>query len=216
MDLEELAQRLGSLEEGYNAQQETAARGQFMDKYGSKFSGDEGIAIPILAELNRRGIDTSAADEAVQEILDGIRAEATALLDKIKMEETSVSDLMNKVQTVEDSVNSATGAAPDNPAAAEPPADAGGAPPEAGGLPPEAGGLPPEAAGAPPPEAGGAPPPEAAGAPPPEAAGAPPPEMAGVPSDARIKNVRYKVAARRKAAPKMIKPSAEVLSVFTR
>jgi hypothetical protein len=219
--LEELAQRLAMLESGAAEQQAAQQQTQFMDKYGTKFSGDEGLGVAILAELGRRGIDTSAADEAVQDILDQIRAEATAILDKIKMDERTVSDLMDKVSTVEESVNAATGAAPGldmpigtgAPPPAEgpipmgagidpsmPPADAGALPPDLG-MPPAGGELTPP----PPVEGGGAPAPTDAGAPPIPAEEPMPP--AGIPSDERIKHIRSKVTTMRKA-PAPVKPSA--------
>jgi outer membrane biosynthesis protein TonB len=167
------------LENGMAQQQAAQQQTQFMDKYGTKFSGDEGIGVAILAELGRRGIDTSAADEAVQDILDRIRAEATAILDKIKMDERTVSDLMDQVATVEEAVNAATGAAPGADAQVQTP------PPTAEEMgmtpPPEEAALPPEEAAMPPEEA--ALPPEEMAAPPPEEE-APPPE---IPSDRRLK-----------------------------
>ena len=135
MDVEELEARLNSLE------QNNLTR-SFIDKYGSKFSGDEGIGVAVLAELQRRGIDTSAADEAVQEILDQIRVEATQLLDKINAEQKQVSDLMDKVETIDEAVSKATGQEDENPDAGAPPPDAG-LPPDAGAPPPDAG-LPPD------------------------------------------------------------------------
>lgn len=83
MELEELAERLSAIES------KDAQKG-FMDKYGAKFSNDEGIGVAILGELNRRGIDTSAADAAVQEIIDTLRGEASALLDKLSAVESAV------------------------------------------------------------------------------------------------------------------------------
>jgi hypothetical protein len=214
--LEELAQRLSMLEGSAAQQQEAQTRGQFMDKYGTKFSGDEGIGIAILNELNRRGIDTSAADEAVQDILDTVRAEATAILDKIKMDERTVSDLMDKVATVEESIAAATGATPGANVAVgtspPPPADIAAdlAPP-----PPEedmgtmGGETPPDMSGGeiPPPEESPpteeVPMPEAAGMPPEEAL---PPE---IPSDRRVKSV---IRSRIQTRPKVWKPSASMLS----
>jgi hypothetical protein len=160
-----------------------------MDKYGTKFSGDEGIGVAILAELGRRGIDTSAADEAVQDILDRIRAEATAVLDKIKMDERTVSDLMDKVATVEEAVQAAGGAVP-------------GADANVGTMPPEInleGGMPPEAvAEMPPPEE----------APPMEEPAAIPP---GIPSDQRLKSFRQAGKQRRQS---MYRPHGGIISAI--
>jgi hypothetical protein len=219
--LEELAQRLAMLEGSAAQQQESQMRGQFMDKYGTKFSGDEGIGIAILNELNRRGIDTSAADEAVQDILDTIRAEATAVLDKIKMDERTVSDLMDKVSTVEESIAAVTGATPgaDVAVGTSPPppediaSDLAPPPPEGdmgamgGEMPPPEGDMgamggemPPPEEGAPPEEV---PMPEAAGMPPEEAL---PPE---IPSDRRVKSV---IRSRINTRPKVWRPTASMLS----
>jgi hypothetical protein len=214
-------------------QQATQQRTQFMDKYGTKFSGDEGLGVAILAELGRRGIDTGAADEAVQDILDQIRAEATAILDKIKMDERTVSDLMDKVASVEESVAAATGATPGADTAIgtpPPPIDLGGAPPmDMGSMPSVEGGAVP-AEGGPPTDAaasmavppstegmdmGGLPPiPAEAGgggaAVPPPPTEQPPPTSPML-SDERVKRIRSAVSARQ-ATPKAYKPSANVLA----
>jgi hypothetical protein len=153
MDIEELANRLASLESGFGAEQQQKQQAAFMDKYGSKFSGDEGLGVAILGELSRRGVDTSAADEAVTTILDQLRQEATALLDKIKLEQNQVSDLMDKVNAIDESVQAAGGALPPvggNMGAVAPDGALPGPQiPGAEGLPPEGGvpeGLPPEIA----------------------------------------------------------------------
>jgi hypothetical protein len=189
MELDELAQRLAMLEDGAAAQRAAAEQSQFMDKYGTKFSGDEGIGVAILAELGRRGIDTSAADEAVQDILDRIRAEATAVLDKIKMDERTVSDLMDKVATVEEAVQAAGGAVP-------------GADANVGTIPPEInleGGIPPEAAAE-------MPPPEEA--PPIEEPAAMPP---GIPSDQRLKTFRQ---AGKQRKQRVYRPHSGIISAI--
>lgn len=208
MDLEELASRIGMLEGA--AQQDMAMKQQsaFMDKYGQKFNGNEGIGVAILGELGRRGIDTSAADEAVQEILDQIRAEAQAILDETKGAMQEVGALMDKVQAVSDSVAAVTGAAPDDPGGAPlpPPMEAGAPPPMDMGAP-----LPPSpdagaGAGALPPMDAGAPPPMDAGAPPPPMEEPLPPPPPGIPSDVRVKRLI------RKPQPKAWKPSGNLLS----
>jgi hypothetical protein len=235
MDIEELAQRLSSLEGSAAAQQQAQTQQGFMDKYGSKFSGDEGIGTAILSELSRRGIDTSAADQAVQDILDQLRAEATSVLDKRQLEERTVSDLMDKVSTIEESVNAATGAAPSAglPVGTAAPAPEGLPTPMAAGVDPN---MPPEdpGLGAAPPAEGGASLDQGAGipaAPPPEASEAlPPADMGGgaeaappplpeeqappVPSDARLKTVRQRVTAPRPApaAKPAWRPGGHVLS----
>lgn len=107
MDLEELSMRLGSLEQARADDMQRAAQQAFMDKYGSRITNNEGLGLVILNELNRRGIDTSAADEAVQEILDQLRMEATMLLDTIKQDMNQASELIDKIDEIDQSVQAA-------------------------------------------------------------------------------------------------------------
>lgn len=223
MDLNELAERLAALEQG-DAQREQAG---FIDKYGAMFSGDEGIGMAILAEMNRRGIGAAAvgADKAVQEILDSIRQEAAMVLDKIKMDRDTVTGLMDQVQEVQNAVAAATGqAAPGDGIVDTPPM-----PTPVGDVPPS---LPPMDASTLPPPEGSAPPSGGEEAPPP-----PPPEpMPGEPappplppeaiaSDVRIKELRKKLSdARAKKivqptvakapAPKVWKPGGDMLKAI--
>lgn len=202
MELEDLEGRLKALEDD-------KVQSSFVDKYGAKFANDKDIGVAILNELNRRGVDVSAADDAVQEILDQIRAEATALLDKINQNQAQVSDLMDKVNDVDAAVQAASGA----PLPEDMPSDATGAIPEAA---PPAETTPP-ATEAPTPEAAPAPlPEEAMGAAPVEEP-APAPEEPPTPdttlSDERIKNIRSKVASKRAPAPSAgWKPSKGILA----
>ena len=110
MDLEELSMRLGSLERARASDMQKAAQQAFMDKYGSRISNNTSLGLVILNELNRRGVDTSAADEAVQEILDQLRMEATMLLDTIKDTMTQGSELLEKVNDMQESVEAAAAA----------------------------------------------------------------------------------------------------------
>ena len=203
MELEDLEGRLKALEDD-------KVQSSFVDKYGAKFANDRDIGVAILNELNRRGVDVSAADDAVQEILDQIRAEATALLDKIKQNQAEVSDLMNTVNDVDEAVQAASGA----PLPADMPPDATSALPEA--VPPADA---PPATEAPTPEATPAPlPEEAMGAAPTEPAEeTPAPEEPPTPdttlSDERIKTIRSKVAAKRApTASAGWKPSKGILA----
>lgn len=109
MDLNELAERLALIEDRDAERLVADEQRSFLDKYGTQFSGDEGIGMAILAEMNRRGISSAAvgADRVVQEILDGIRQEATMILDKIKADREVVNDLISQVKDVQESVNSA-------------------------------------------------------------------------------------------------------------
>ena len=110
MDLEELSMRLGSLERARASDMQKAAQQAFMDKYGSRISNNTSLGLIILNELNRKGIDTSAADEAVQEILDQLRMEATMLLDTIKDNMEQVSELLDKINDMQESVEAAAAA----------------------------------------------------------------------------------------------------------
>ena len=111
MTLEDLAERLSNIENAEAARAAEAEQKGFIDKYGAMFSGDEGIGMAILAEMNRRGISSAAvgADRAVQEILDQIREEATMVLDKIKADRDTVNELINEVQDVQEAVSAALG-----------------------------------------------------------------------------------------------------------
>ena len=110
MDLDELSARLSSLEEQRDIDARMAAQQAFMDKYGSRMSNNASLGSVILNELNRRGIDTSAADEAVQQIIDQLRMEATMLLDTLKDNMEQASELVDKLDAVEESVQAAADA----------------------------------------------------------------------------------------------------------
>lgn len=232
--LEQVIARLAAIEDGNAQQQAMQQQNQFMGQYGDRFGNDPGIGTAILGELDRRGIDTSAADEAVQDILDNIRAEATAILDKIKMDERTVGDMLDKVGAMEEAVAMATGAAPGadmNIGTPPPPVDmgmgmGGAADPMSAGM--DAGLSPPlDGASALPADTGSAASPAETpvspeGSMPPEPAVPPAAEEplppSGVLSDERLKAVRSRVAAVRRppAPPKPAgwKPSRGMLSAI--
>ena len=170
MDLDELSARLSSLEEQRDIDARMAAQQAFMDKYGSRMSNNASLGSVILNELNRRGIDTSAADEAVQQIIDQLRMEATMLLDTLKDNMEQANELVDKLDAVEESVQAAADATgadislPSEEMAAE--AQGGEMPP------PEQ--MPPDMAGG--------------EMPPPEQMEMVPPNQ--VPSDKRVKNIK--------------------------
>jgi len=226
MTMEELAAQVADLQ-GVNADRAAAEEQKgFIDKYGTMFSGDEGIGMAILAEMNRRGVPSAAvgADRVVQEILDSIRQEATMILDKIKADKETVNTLIDQVKDIQESVAAATeGSTPgdgvlDVPPAAPGPAVEGGEimPPPDMGAPPPPEGMPPMDAGAmpPPPEAGGevSPMPEApiAGEMPPPEAPAPELPMPPMPSDKRVKRFTVKPKV-----PVGWKPPAHLMSAIT-
>jgi hypothetical protein len=218
MDIEQLAQELEMLKNDNLAAKEEKRMGGFIDKYGSKFNGNTDIANLILAEMDRRGVSeaSEAASSAVQEVLDKLRQEATTILDETKGAMQQVSDLMDKITDIQESVDAAqNGEAPGGDIGAAPPPDMGAISPPEGDMgaapppPPEGdmGAVPPVEAGVPPPEGdmSAMPPAEAMGELPPptgEEVTAPPPPIGEIPSDVRLKNIKAKFqsfAASRKA-----------------
>ena len=189
MTLEELSMRLTALEDSAKAERDAKRQQEFMDKYGNMFSNNRDIGIAILNQLDKQGVDTSAAGEAIQSIIQDVLMECAALFNIFKNALQQQGELLDKVSSIAQAVDTALlpqGAdiqsmlaqpMPGMPPEGMPPE---GMPPE--GMPPE--GMPPEGAGttAPPPPEGM--PPEGAGnlTPPP-----PPPE--GVTSDRRVKSI---------------------------
>lgn len=112
MELDELAMRLNNLEQARAAELRDAEIQDFMNSYGNQFSNNRGLGVAILDELQRQGQDVSAADEAVQAILDELRNECTALLELIKVQQDeqkqqskAVEDAINEVQDKIDGID---------------------------------------------------------------------------------------------------------------
>lgn len=120
---EELMARLSQLEQGYYGDKEAARQKQFMDTYGSRFSNNHGLGMAILNELDARGIDTSAADEAVQQILDTLRTDCQDILDLLGNVQEAAIENAKKVEQIANVVGEAVA---NNPEAATP----GAMPPE--------------------------------------------------------------------------------------
>lgn len=114
---EELMARLSQLEQGYYGDKEAARQKQFMDTYGSRFSNNNGLGMAILNELDARGIDTSAADEAVQEILDTLRTDCQNILDLLGNVQEAAIENAKKVEQIANVVGEAVA---NNPNAATP------------------------------------------------------------------------------------------------
>lgn len=114
---EELMARLSQLEQGYYGDKEAARQKQFMDTYGSRFSNNHGLGMAILNELDARGIDTSAADEAVQEILDTLRTDCQSILDLLGNVQEAAIENAKKVEQIANVVSEAVA---NNPEAAAP------------------------------------------------------------------------------------------------
>lgn len=130
---EELLARLQQLEDGYYGDKEAARQKNFLDTYGARFSNNRGIGLAILNELDARGIDTSAADEAVQEILNTLRVECNEIIEAIKDVQQDAIESAQKVEAIKEAVSDAV--------AQNPAASVGGEAPiiENGEMPPEAG-----------------------------------------------------------------------------
>ena len=195
MTLEELSMRLTALEDSAKAERDAKRQQEFMDKYGNMFSNNRDIGIAILNQLDKQGVDTSAAGEAIQSIIQDVLMECAALFNIFKNALQQQGELLDKVSSIAQAVDTALlpqGAdiqsmlaqpMPGMPPEGMPPE---GMPPE--GMPPE--GMPPE--GMPPEGAGTTAPPPPEGMPP-EGAGnltpPPPPPPEGVTSDRRVKSI---------------------------
>lgn len=108
----ELMARLSQLEQGYYGDKEAARQKQFMDTYGSRFSNNNGLGMAILNELDARGIDTSAADEAVQEILDTLRTDCQSILDLLGNVQEAAIENAKKVEQIANVVGEAVASNP--------------------------------------------------------------------------------------------------------
>ena len=111
---EELLARLQNLENSYYGDKEQARQKSFFDTYGSRFSNNRGLGLAILNELDARGIDTSAADEAVTEILDTLRTECNEIIESIKGVQEQAVDTARKVETIQNVVSEAAASNPDS------------------------------------------------------------------------------------------------------
>lgn len=110
---EELLARLQSLEDEVHGDKERARQEQFFSTYGDRFSNNRGLGMAILNELDARGVDTSAADEAVQQILDQLRVECNEIIESIKSVQQDAIENARKVEEVSNAVNDATAKNPE-------------------------------------------------------------------------------------------------------
>lgn len=221
--IEEAFARLQALEDERAAEKQKAREDSFMDSYGGKFKNHRGLGMAILAELDRRGVDTSAADEAVQAVLDELREDSNRLLELIDEVKDTAAEQTEKIDDVADAVAKALAGdgntegdgdgdvnqeVPPMPPAPMEMGDAG-APPMGGDMPPAPpmeGDMPP----APPMEGGMPPAPPMGGDMPP----APPQGLPPTVSDRRMKRIGKVLSDRR--AKRLWKPSAGMLSAATR
>ena len=110
---EELMARLSQLEQGYYGDKEAARQKNFFDTYGARFANNRGLGLAVLNELDARGIDTSAADEAVQEILDQLRTECQDILDLLGDVQDAAVQSQKKIDTIADAVQNQVAENPD-------------------------------------------------------------------------------------------------------
>lgn len=146
--MEELTSRLAQLEAGYYGDKEADRQRRFFDRYGERFSNNQSLGMAILNELDARGVDTSAADEAVQQIIDQLNEDCEQIKSMLKATQRQLSQAEDKISAVADVVDervagnplSATGVVQEAPppeavpegAAAGPTAEPTGEPPEGG------------------------------------------------------------------------------------
>lgn len=218
---EELMARLQQLENGYYGDKEDARQKQFFDTYGSRFSNNHGLGLAILNELDARGVDTSAADEAVTSILDQLRTECNEIIDSIKGVQEAAIQSAQKVEAIGNVVSQAVAANPDASLPPEgdmtvPPVDT----PALDDMDPEGEFNPDIAATVPeeePPMEEPAPAEPPMEEPPMEEPPVEEPAPDTTVSDARMKNIRSTFAARRaKRASSDFKPSSNLLSIASR
>lgn len=110
---DDLLARLQQLEDGYYGDKRAAREQNFFDTYGARFSNNRGLGLAILNELDARGIDTSAADEAVQQILDQLRVECNEIIESIKGVQEAAIDNAQKVEAIQSVVGQQVAANPD-------------------------------------------------------------------------------------------------------
>ena len=144
----ELESRLQALEAAQAAAAQRSKEDSFINSYGSQFSNDRSLGVAILNELERRGVDTSAADEAVANIIDELRTELRgimSLIDAVQDKAIQQSDKLDTITNVIQQEVAGNPAAsgdiqPNIPGAIEMPL-----PPEEAPLPPEIQALDPNA-----------------------------------------------------------------------
>ena len=110
---DDLLARLQMLEDGYYGDKRAAREQNFFDTYGARFSNNRGLGLAILNELDARGIDTSAADEAVQQILDQLRVECNEIIESIKGVQEAAIENAQKVEAIQNVVGQQVAANPD-------------------------------------------------------------------------------------------------------
>lgn len=217
METDSLLKRLQALEDAEKSRQRKADFDTIMGSYGDEFSGNEDFGYALVDELHNRGVDMSAADSVVKEILDELRQEISSAAEMLRIQINRVNDLQEKAQDIQEAVVAAeakTGEGVDDAAPMTAETDVNAEPaPDMGTKTP----APDMSTEAPAPEMGAAPTEEPApdvGAAPTEA---PAPDMSaqlppGVAlSDARLKKIKGIVSSRR---PQKVSAPAKVSDGF--
>lgn len=104
METEALLKRLQALEDAEQTRQRKSALDLIMSKYGDEFSGNEDFGYALVDELHNRGVDMSAADSVVKEILDQLRQEVSAAAEMLRVQINKVDDIKNKVADITEAV----------------------------------------------------------------------------------------------------------------
>lgn len=194
---DDLLARLQMLEDGYYGDKRAAREQNFFDTYGARFSNNRGLGLAILNELDARGIDTSAADEAVQQILDQLRTECNEIIESIKGVQEAAIENAQKVEAIQNVVGQQVASNPDSTMGGEMPMAEGlEVPPDPlmNSMDPNAEFMPPEGEEAAPEGEASAPAPEEAeAAPAPEEAAG---EMEEMPEDTTLSDERCKTKKR--------------------
>jgi len=213
METDSLLKRLQALEDAEKSRQRKADFDTIMGSYGDEFSGNEDFGYALVDELHNRGVDMSAADSVVKEILDELRQEVSSAAEMLRVQINRVNDLQEKAQDIQEAVVAAeakTGEGVDDaaPMAAETevPAPDMVAEPIAPEMPTPDVGATPIAPEAPAPDTGTEPTPEA---PTPDMGAQLPPGVAL--SDARLKKIKGIVSSRR---PRKVSVPAQVSDGF--
>ena len=234
MTMEELEAAVTGLQQDKEAAATEQTFGNFQNKFGSGWSGDEGLGRTFFDILGAQDADLedAAFAGAVEKLVDQCMQETNQLAQKLKGFQKQIQENAEKMEAIQQAAEAvgisstpASDVPSEIPAVGDAPAPEGDVPP-----PPEGGDMGDDGGAPPPPDMGGMPPPDmGSGAPPPAPTdmGMPPPEGGdmgmsppppppppppGVPSDKRIKNVRLPTAAAAAPKPKLWKPSNALLN----
>lgn len=121
MEGEELGMALNNVEQANEAQLNQMAEQEFFDRY-PRFNNDRALGLTILENLNAKGYDTSAADSAVQDVINELRDQFNNAMNLLgesnqqlqrQMEENNIAaevamhELNKKLDTVDEAVKEA-------------------------------------------------------------------------------------------------------------